>query len=73
MPFSSPGDLPDPGIEFESLMPLALASGFSFLSFFFKPVSHLGSLIPKEGRGVHPVGGKEQVLPGESACAKALR
>ena len=41
--------------------------------FFFKPVSHLGSLIPKEGTGIHPVGGKEQVLPGESACAKALR
>ena len=57
-----------------SLMPLALASGFFFLfSFFFPPVSHLGSLIPKEGRGIHPVGGKEQVLPGESAYAKAVR
>ena len=35
LPFSSPGDLPDPGIELESLMPLALASGFFFSFFFF--------------------------------------
>ena len=37
MPFPTPEDLPDPGVELESLASPALASGNSL------PLSHLGS------------------------------
>ena len=41
VPFTIPGDLPDPGIKPESLESPALAGGFFF--FFFLPLHHLGS------------------------------
>ena len=43
LPFPSPGDLPDPGIESASPVALVLAGGF-FL-FVCLPLSHLGRLI----------------------------
>ena len=45
MPFTIPGDLPDPGIKPESLESPALAGGFFF---FFLPLHHLG--IPNFSR-----------------------
>ena len=42
LPFSSPGDLPDPGIEPASLMSPALASGFSSTSTTWKAFSKEG-------------------------------
>ena len=41
LPFPSPGDLPNPGIESASLTSPALAGGFLFL--FFSLLCHLGS------------------------------
>ena len=35
MPFTIPGDLPDPGIKPESLESPALAGGFFFFFFFY--------------------------------------
>ena len=45
LPFPPPGDLPNPGIKPASPVSIALAGGFFF---FFKPLSHLGSLGLKE-------------------------
>ena len=42
LPFPSPGDLPDLGIELASPVTSALAGGF-FFYFIFLPLSHLGS------------------------------
>ena len=46
LPCSSPGDLPDPGIEPTSLMSPALANGF-----FNTSTTHLGSAALSEGVG----------------------
>ena len=40
LPFPTPGNLPDPGIEPASLVSPALAGDFFF---FFKPLTHLGN------------------------------
>ena len=40
LPFSTPGNLPDPGIEPASLVSPALAGDFFF---FFKPLTYLGN------------------------------
>ena len=43
LPFSTPGDLPDPGISPESLVSAALAGGFFILLLPGKPKIHVAS------------------------------
>ena len=61
MPFTSPGDLPDPGIE--PTTP-ALAGGFFFFLFLFlfEPLSHLGSSLKHIAKWKYQVLGAGVVL-----------
>ena len=45
MSFPPPGDLPDPGIEPESLVSLALAGGFFIIVPHGKPIFHINEII----------------------------